>query len=70
MHHYEDFGVKAKWHYLATSHGKSACDGVGAVVKYQARGANLQRNAGNLITSAGSYSYIPKKTLQKASHCG
>jgi hypothetical protein len=27
--HNEDFGVPAEWHFLATSHGKSACDGVG-----------------------------------------
>jgi hypothetical protein len=27
--HNEDFGMPAEWHFFATSHGKSACDGVG-----------------------------------------
>lgn len=51
MCHQEDFGMPAKWHYFATSHGKSACDGVGAVVKYQARRASLQRTTANLLTN-------------------
>jgi hypothetical protein len=25
----EDFGALAEWHFFATSHGKSACDGIG-----------------------------------------
>lgn len=28
--HFKDFGVEAEWHFYATSHGKSECDGVGA----------------------------------------
>lgn len=32
-HHENDFGVKAEWHFHATSHGKSACDGVGGILK-------------------------------------
>ena len=51
MFHKEDFGVDAKCHFFATSHGKSACDGVGAVVKYQARRASLQRTSENFITT-------------------
>jgi hypothetical protein len=31
--HNEDFGVPAEWHFLATSCGKSACDGVGGILK-------------------------------------
>ena len=27
-YHEEDFGVKAEWHFFATSHGKSPCDGI------------------------------------------
>jgi hypothetical protein len=29
----EDFGVPAEWHCFATSHGKSACDGIGGTLK-------------------------------------
>ena len=35
--------VPAEWHFLATSHGKGACDGVGGTVKHLAALANLQR---------------------------
>ena len=31
--HQKDFGVKAKWNYLETGHGKGPCDGLGARVK-------------------------------------
>ena len=31
--HREDFGLDAEWIVLATSHGKSPCDGIGGVVK-------------------------------------
>ncbi|ESO09020.1 hypothetical protein HELRODRAFT_168952 [Helobdella robusta] len=30
---YEDFGLKAEWHFFATSHGKSPCDGIGGTTK-------------------------------------
>lgn len=26
--HKDDFGIEAEWHFHATAHGKSACDGV------------------------------------------
>ena len=41
--HETDFGVKAEWHFSATSHGKGACDGVGGTVKHLASRASLQR---------------------------
>ena len=41
--HEKDFGVKAEWHFSATSHGKGACDGVGGTVKRLAAQASLQR---------------------------
>jgi len=31
--HQSDFGLQAKWNFFATSHGKSACDGLGGTVK-------------------------------------
>ena len=42
-HHKDDFGVKAEWHFSATSHGKGACDGLGGTVKRLAARASLQR---------------------------
>jgi hypothetical protein len=31
--HYEDFGMEAEWHFLASCHGKGLCDGLGGTVK-------------------------------------
>ena len=42
MHHKEDFGLHAEWHFFATSHGKSPCDGVGGTAKRLAARASLQ----------------------------
>ena len=42
-YHEADFGIHAEWHFFATSHGKSACDGVGGTVKRLAAKASLQR---------------------------
>ena len=41
--HENDFGIKAEWHFSATSHGKGACDGVGGTVKRLAARASLQK---------------------------
>ena len=32
-HHYEEFGLSARWDYLEAGHGKGPCDGLGAAVK-------------------------------------
>jgi hypothetical protein len=42
-HHKEDHGMDAEWNFFATSHGKSACDGIGGTVKRLAARASLQR---------------------------
>jgi hypothetical protein len=41
--HNEDFGVPAEWHFFATSHGKSSCDGVVGTLHRLAEKVNLQR---------------------------
>ena len=41
--HKTDFGIEAEWQFFATSHGKSACDGLGGTVKRLAAKASLQR---------------------------
>ena len=40
--HQADFGLRAEWHFFATSHGKSPCDGIGGTVKRLAARASLQ----------------------------
>ena len=51
-HHEVDFGVPAEWHFSATSHGKSACDGIGGTVKRLAARASLQMPYENQIMTA------------------
>ena len=41
--HFEEFGLKCEWHFFATSHGKSSCDGIGGTVKRSVARASLQR---------------------------
>jgi len=48
-YHLDDFGIDAEWHFFATSHGKSPCDGVGGTVKRLAARASLQRPRDNHI---------------------
>ena len=51
----KDFGVAAEWHFLATSHGKTAADGIDGIagtLKRLAAKASLQRPIENQILSA------------------
>ena len=48
-HHMADFGYDAEWHFFATSHGKSPCDGIGGTVKRLAARASLQATTDNQI---------------------
>lgn len=49
IQHKEDFGIAAEWHFFATSHGKSPCDGVGGTVKRTAARASLQATTGGFL---------------------
>lgn len=40
--HYNTHGIEAEWHFFASCHGKSACDGLGGTVKRLARNATLK----------------------------
>ena len=40
--HKQDFDIDAEWHFFATSHGKSPCDGIGGTVKRLVARASLQ----------------------------
>ena len=54
--HDADFGVKAEWHFFATAHGKSPCDGIGGTLKRLAKQASLR---GTLIeTPLQFYHYL------------
>lgn len=49
--HKDDFGVLAEWHFFATSHGKSPCDGIGGTVKRLVARASLQATTtGHILT--------------------
>ena len=51
-HHAEDFSMDCEWNFFATSHGKSACDGIGGTVKCLASRASLQRPSRDQILTA------------------
>ena len=47
--HEEDFGLLAEWNFFATSHGKTACDGIGGTAKRLTLKASLLRPVSNQI---------------------
>ncbi|MCH2405823.1 MAG: hypothetical protein MK200_06480 [Nitrosopumilus sp.] len=49
--HKDDFDVDAEWHFFATSHGKSPCDGIGGTVKRLVALESLRRPLQNQILS-------------------
>ena len=51
--HKTDFELEAEWHFFATSHGKSPCDGIGGTVKRLSRRASLQRPVERQIMTTG-----------------
>lgn len=54
-HHETDFQMKATWGFYATSHGKSACDGIGGTLKRMVTKASLQLSNGVLINSVEKF---------------
>lgn len=38
----KDFGIKAEWHFFATSHGKSPCDVLGGTFKRNVKNHNMK----------------------------
>ena len=50
--HENDHGLKAEWHFFATSHGKSPCDGIGGTVKHLVARASLQATVDHHILTA------------------
>ena len=64
-HHFNDFGLAAEWHFFATSHGKSACDGIGGIVKRATATASLQRTISNQILTPRDMFNFVKSHLPK-----
>ena len=57
-HHQEDFGLLAEWNFFATSHGKTACDGIEGTAKRLTLKASLQRPVHNqIITPRDMFSF-------------
>ena len=62
LNHEADFGVKAKWNFFATSHGKNACDGIGGTLKRSVARASLQRpSTDQILTAEEFYNYCHQK---------
>lgn len=58
--HKRDFNIEAEWHFHATSHGKSECDGIGGFVKHQPMLYSLRvREAGKqILTAPALYEFV------------
>ena len=63
-YHKEDFGLDCEWHFFATAHGKSACDGVGGTIKRIIGRLSLQRPVDNQITTPMDMFEEAKKTMK------
>ena len=60
--HKADFGLDATWTFFATSHGKSACDGIGGTVKQLTARASLQRPLSDqILTVSAMFDYCRQK---------
>lgn len=65
MPYKEDFGVEAEAHYYATAHGKSACDGIGAILKREAKRKSLQIVNGEPILTPEALFQFAKSHLKE-----
>ena len=61
--HEQDFGIKAVWTFTSSGHGKSPCDGLGAVIKSSARKYLLKHGPEMAFSSAKDfYNFTLEKT--------
>lgn len=64
--HLKDFKISCEWHFFATSHGKNACDGIGAVIKRSTAKASLQRTFANqILTVDDMYTFCTESLSEK-----
>ena len=68
-HHQADFGLRAEWHFSATSHGKGACDGLGGTVKRLAAKTSLQRPYENQIMTPFQLFQWASESIPKVTFC-
>ena len=64
VYHFDDLGVICIWTFFATSHGKSACDGIGGSIKRCTANESLRRPASNGITDVQAMVEYCKNTFQ------
>lgn len=59
--HLDDYGITADWNFFATSHGKSACDGIGGTIKRLAQRESLQHPVdGHILTVHDLFKFSKK----------
>ena len=63
-HHEEDFSLQASWGFIATSLGKSVCDGIGGTVKRLTANASLQRPASDQILNVHDMLNFCKRAME------
>lgn len=64
------YDIEAEWHCFATSHGKSACDGIGGTFKRNARRYNLQNPSNPILTAKELYEWaIKQQSLMEFMYC-
>lgn len=61
----ERFGYNVEWHCFATSHGKSACDGIGGTFKRNAKRASLQQDEKPIRTAKELFDWANEKKDSK-----
>jgi hypothetical protein len=63
IYHSLDHNITANWNFSATSHGKNACDGIGAVVKHQAKLYSLRQTCSDgILTPFELYDFSRKNS--------
>ena len=66
--HQQDFAIRAAWTFTSSGHGKSPCDGLGAVVKSAARKYLLKQDPEAAFCSAKDfYQFTLEKTVRTLS---
>lgn len=60
------FNIKVTWCFCATSHGKCPCDGIGGLIKREARRASLQRiDAGHILNAKRLFEFCLSHKMSK-----
>ena len=66
-YHYSDFDLETEWTFFATSHGKSAIDGIGGKIKQLTARASLQRAYNDQILLVKVVYQFFSKTIESIS---